>query len=219
MESSGSSAPFRVLHWGRTRYKDALSRQLLLVEQRKKQTIEDTLVLNEHDPVFTIGVRTGAVNHLVWSENTLAQAGIEVEKTNRGGDITYHGPGQIVGYPILDWSHRKDLHAYLRMLEECLIKTVAHFGLEADRREGKTGIWIEDRKLAAIGVAVKSWVTYHGFALNVHPNLSHFDGIIPCGITDGTVTSLQQELNRPMGSDEVEPVLIESFRNTFYPDC
>ncbi|MCC5833605.1 MAG: lipoyl(octanoyl) transferase LipB [Opitutales bacterium] len=184
----------KTIDWGRTRYREALERQKVRVTQRKADMVPDTLIFTEHHPVYTVGVRPGAQSHLVWNPEQLNAAGIEVVETNRGGDITYHGPGQIVGYPILSWQEQRDLHLYLRKLEDVLIQSVAQFGLKADRREGKTGIWIENRKLAAIGVAVKSWITYHGFALNVCPDLSHFTGIVPCGITDGTVTSLKQEL-------------------------
>lgn len=183
--------------WGRTAYREAWDRQMEVVDKRRSGECPDTLIFTEHEPVFTIGARPGAEQHLVWTEQMLRQQGIEVVKTNRGGDITYHGPGQIVGYPIISLQEKRDLHAYLRDLEEVLIRTVAHFGITADRREGKTGIWIGERKIAAIGVAVKTWVTYHGFALNVNPELSHFAGIVPCGITDGTVTSLEQECENP----------------------
>ena len=205
----------QTVDWGRTAYKDAWDQQLELVEQRRADACPDTLILTEHNPVFTIGARPGADQHLVWTEQILAQQGIEVVKTNRGGDITYHGPGQIVGYPIMDLREKKDLHAYLRDLEEVLIRTVAHFGIEAGRREGKTGIWIEERKIAAIGVAVKTWVTYHGFALNVDPDLSHFSGIVPCGITDGTVTSLAQECETPPLMGQVKARLVKEFWSLF----
>lgn len=201
--------------WGRTAYQAAWDRQLELVGKRRKGCIQDTLVLTEHDPVFTIGVRPGAADHLVWGESVRAGEGIDVVKTNRGGDITYHGPGQIVGYPILNLTERRDLHGYLRDLEEVLIRTVAHFGVTAQRRDGKTGIWIENRKIAAIGVAVKSWITYHGFALNVNPDLRHFTGIVPCGITDGTVTSLEVEAARPPLMGAVKSRLVLEFWRLF----
>lgn len=201
--------------WGRTAYRDAWERQLRLVDELKAGTAPDTLVLTEHEPVYTIGARQGAEAHILWTEELLQGHGIEVVKTNRGGDITYHGPGQIVGYPILNLRQKRDLHAYLRNLEEVLIRTVAHFGLTARRREGKTGIWIEDRKIAAIGVAVKSWVTYHGFALNVDPDLNHFSGIIPCGITDGSVTSLERECSPAPLPGQVKSRLILEFWTLF----
>jgi lipoyl(octanoyl) transferase len=182
--------------WGLTPYAEALERQKALVESRIQGLVGDTLVFTEHEPVFTIGLRAGAEQHLVWDSEALARRGVSVSTTNRGGDITYHGPGQIVGYPVVDIAARKDLHAYLRFLEDVLIATVARHSLTATRRDGLTGIWIGSRKVAAIGVAVRRWVTYHGFALNVAPDLSHFSGIIPCGISaaEGTVTSLSQEL-------------------------
>lgn len=201
--------------WGRTPYREAWERQLRLVDELKAGTAPDTLVLTEHEPVYTIGARLGAESNLVWPEDILREKGIEVVKTNRGGDITYHGPGQIVGYPILNLRQERDLHVYLRNLEEVLIRTVAHFGLSAQRREGKTGIWIEDRKIAAIGVALKSWITYHGFALNVDPDLNHFSGIIPCGITDGSVTSLERECSPVPLPGQVKSRLILEFWKLF----
>jgi lipoyl(octanoyl) transferase len=186
--------PGVTVDWGRTRYRDAWQRQDELVAARLAGSAPDTLVFTEHDPVYTLGVRRGAELNLVWTPPQLATQGIEVVATNRGGDITYHGPGQIVGYPIVSLDARRDLHAYLRFLEQVLIDTVALHGLTATRREGKTGIWLGQRKIAAIGVAVKRWVAHHGFALNVSPKLEHFSGIVPCGITDGTVTSLAAEL-------------------------
>lgn len=201
------------VNWGRTRYEPAWRRQEEFVAQRIAGEIGDTLVFTEHEPVFTIGLRSGAEANVVWLPEQLAAQGVEVVKTNRGGDITYHGPGQIVAYPIVSLIERKDLHAYLRLLEQVMINTVGCFGLAASRREGKTGIWLGKRKVAAIGVAVRRWVTYHGFALNVNPNLAHFDGIVPCGIqaVDGTVTSLQAELGRELDLAEVRTVLEQEF--------
>ncbi|TAG28301.1 MAG: lipoyl(octanoyl) transferase LipB, partial [Verrucomicrobia bacterium] len=156
----------------------------------------DTLVLTEHEPVFTLGLRAGAEDNVIWDTSTLARERVAVHATNRGGDVTYHGPGQLVAYPIVRLDQRRDLHAYLRLLEDVLIATAACYGVRASRREGLTGIWIAERKLAAIGVSVRRWVTLHGIALNVAPNLRHFGGIVPCGIaaTKGTVTSLAAEL-------------------------
>lgn len=211
--TTGFFAAPRTVDWGRTAYGDAWRRQEELVAQRNAGTADDTLVFTEHEPVFTLGVRRGAEQNLLWNEAELARRGIAVVTTNRGGDITYHGPGQIVGYPIINLKPRKDLHAYLRFLEDVMIASVARFGLTAGRNPGKTGIWIEKRKIAAIGVAVKQWTTLHGFALNVNTDLTPFTGIIPCGITavDGTVTSLQLELGRPLDLAEVKNVLASEF--------
>lgn len=209
MPVSPSPTALELLDWGPTEYRDAFQRQGALVERRIQGEIGDTLVFTEHEPVFTLGLRSGADAHLVWDEGRLAREGVAVVKTNRGGDITYHGPGQIVGYPILSLASRKDLHAYLRFLEQVLINALGALGLAAARREGKTGIWLGQRKVAAIGVAVRRWVTYHGFALNVNPNLAHFGGIIPCGInaSDGTVTSLRAEVGREVDAAEVKRLL------------
>lgn len=213
MPSPDSATTIPVLDWGRTVYSDALARQVALVEQRIAGDVGDTLVFTEHEPVFTLGMRAGAEAHLLWDEDRLAREGLTAVKTNRGGDITYHGPGQIVGYPIVSLAARRDLHAYLRFLEEVLIRAVARFGLAASRREGRTGIWLGRRKVAAIGVAVRRWVTYHGFALNVDPDLGHFQGIVPCGIGagDGTVTSLRAELGHGPEPAAVRQALADEF--------
>ena len=208
-------AEIEIIDWGRTRYAEAFEHQKARVALRKADACADALIFTEHEPVYTMGLRRGADRHLIWDEATLAAQGIEVFQSNRGGDITYHGPGQIVGYPILSLRERKDLHAYLRDLEEVVIRTLACFGLAGARREGKTGIWLETRKICAIGVAVKSWITYHGFALNVNPDLNHFRGIVPCGITDGTVTSLADELGSPVETAEVKSALALEFREVF----
>lgn len=214
MESE-HSAPLKIIDWGRTEYGWAFDQQKALVDQRKNGSITDTLVFTEHEPVYTMGMRKGAEQHLIWQEAQLAEQGIAVHKSNRGGDITYHGPGQLVGYPIVSLQNRKDLHAYLRDLEAVVIQTLAHCGLQSARREGKTGIWLDSRKICAIGVAVRSWITYHGFALNIAPNLNHFNGIVPCGITDGTVTSMEAELGHPIDADTVKSRLAVEFQNIF----
>jgi lipoyl(octanoyl) transferase len=205
--------PAATLDWGRTRYKDALVRQTTSVARRISGEAGDTLIFTEHEPVFTIGSRANSDQHLVWNDERLNTEGIEVARTNRGGDITYHGPGQIIGYPIISLDTRRDLHAYLRFLEQVLINSLNSLGLTATRREGLTGIWLGSRKVAAIGVAVRRWITYHGFALNVNANLEHFQGIVPCGIdsADGTVTTLQAELGRELDLDNVRAILARDF--------
>ncbi|MDB6114956.1 MAG: Octanoyltransferase [Lacunisphaera sp.] len=209
--SPASPTTAHTIDWGRTGYEAAWRQQEELVVRRNAGEIGDTLVFTEHEPVFTLGVRRGAEQHLIWDAAELARRGVTVVTTNRGGDITYHGPGQIVGYPIVSLAPRKDLHAYLRFIEQVLINTVGTFGLAADRREGKTGIWLGPRKIAAIGIAVKKWTTFHGFALNVSADLTPFTGIVPCGITDGTVTSMQLELGRELEPAEVKRVLAAEF--------
>lgn len=215
MNISITKPSIEVTDWGHTHYKEALEKQQSLVDQRLSGAISDTLVFTEHEPVYTIGRRTNANRHLLWDPPKLDAEGIKVIHTNRGGDITYHGPGQIVGYAIISLNNQRDLHAYLRNLEEVVIRTLATFGLDASRRTGKTGIWLETRKICAIGVAVRTWVTYHGFALNINPNLNHFSGIIPCGITEGSVTSLQKELGTTVDSEIVKKRLAVEFKTIF----
>lgn len=203
--------------WGRTRYGDALERQLRTLEERRRGERGDTLALTEHDPVYTLGKRRGAERHLVASADFLERHGIEVVETNRGGDITYHGPGQITGYLFVDLSASRDLHRLLREVEDLLIEVVASRGLRAGRREGLTGVWIGARKVAAIGMAARHWVSFHGFALNVSTDLRHFQGIVPCGITDGSVTSLENETGREEDMREIRNALASGFRRRFTP--
>jgi len=207
-----ASAP-TFLDWGRTRHADATARQLTLVEARIAGNTGDTLVFTEHEPVYTLGLRAGAAAHLLWDDAERARRGISLEQTGRGGDITYHGPGQIVGYPIVSLARSRDLHAYLRFLEQVVIDALAELGLAGTRRDGLTGIWIGPRKIAAIGVAARRWVTYHGFALNLDPDLTPFSGIVPCGIpsAQGTVTSVAAELGRAPEAAKVKGLLAAAF--------
>lgn len=209
--------PFSIEDWGDTSYDDAFEKQKRYVRECVDGQRSDTLVFTEHLPVYTMGVRKGAESHLIWDETTLLEKGISLHKTNRGGDITYHGPGQLTAYPIFNLEKLRDLHAYLRLMEDALIAIVGHFGLNAHRRDGKTGIWLEKRKIAAIGVAVKSWVSYHGFALNVNNDLSPFTGIVPCGIVDGTVTSLKKELKEEINMDGLKTVVADTLQHVFEP--
>lgn len=201
------------IDWGRTRHADATARQLALVDDRLLGKAGDSLVFTEHEPVYTLGLRAGAAAHLLWDDAERARRGIGLEQTGRGGDITYHGPGQIVGYPIVSLAQSRDLHAYLRFLEQVVIDALAELGLAGSRREGLTGIWIGPRKIAAIGVAARRWVTYHGFALNLDPDLTPFSGIVPCGIpsAQGTVTSVAAELGRAPEAAKVKGLLADAF--------
>ena len=177
---------------GTVAYPDALRIQRALVEDRRAGSVGDLLLLLEHPPVLTVGVRgDGGRSHILVAPETLAARGIEVHETGRGGDVTYHGPGQIVGYPIVDLKpDRQDVHRYVRDLEEVLIRVAADFGIQATRVKGLTGVWVGHEKLAAIGVRVSRWITSHGFALNVTPDLEDFNLIVPCGIEGKGVTSL-----------------------------
>lgn len=201
---------------GTVRYADALELQADLVRRRRAGEIPDTLLLLEHPHVITLGSGSHDENVLV-DEAERARRGIELFPTGRGGDVTYHGPGQLVGYPILDLKpDRQDLHRYLRDLEEVLIAVLGSYGLVAGRKEGLTGAWVGDRKLAAIGVRVSSgWITSHGFALNVTTDLSFFGTIVPCGIRDHGVGSISGELGRPVAMREVEDEVIRQMARLF----
>ena len=206
---------------GRVDYADALELQKTLVEQRKQGLIPDQLLLLEHPHVITLGVRTrNSRSHVLATPETLAAEGVAVFETGRGGDVTYHGPGQLVGYPIFDLKpDRCDVHRYVRDLEEALIRAVGEFGVCAGRVKGLTGIWVGDQgheaKLAAIGIRISRWVTSHGFALNVSTDLSRFGLIVPCGIADRSVTSLEQLLGRAVPMAEVEDAVVRAFQTVF----
>ena len=198
-------------------YADGLELQTQLVEQRKRGEISDQLLLLEHPPVITLGVKTrNDRSHVVATDETLTAEGVEVFETGRGGDVTYHGPGQLVGYPILDLKpDRCDVHRYVRDLEEVMIQAAASFGVTARRIDGLTGVWVGEEKLAAIGVRIARWITSHGFAFNVNTTLQHFDFIVPCGISDKGVTSLEKLLGRKVPMAEVEDAIQNSFKNVF----
>lgn len=184
----------RAVWLGRLGYAEALSLQEKLVIERQRGDIPDTLLLLEHPPVVTLGRSAGA-GHVLMSPDELSNRGIELFEVGRGGDATYHGPGQVVGYPVVGLvGGRRDARAYLRSLEEVLIRTAGEFGVKAEREEGLTGAWVNGRKIGAIGVRISTgWITSHGFALNVSCDLQGFDAIVPCGIRDRQVTSLLEE--------------------------
>jgi len=195
--------PLDVRRLGRLRYADGLDLQAKLVEERKADRIPDTLLLLEHDPVFTLG-RNARRENVLWPEEALRERGFDVFEAGRGGDVTYHGPGQVVGYPIFDLSpDRRDVHRYVRDLEEVMVRACADYGVAASRVAGLTGTWVGDEKIGAIGVRISRWVTSHGFALNVATDLSPFDLIVPCGIEGRGVTSLERLLGRSVPLAEV----------------
>jgi lipoyl(octanoyl) transferase len=200
---------------GRVPYGEGLELQRRLVADRQAGRIPDQLLLLEHDPVFTLG-RNARRENVLLAEPALKERGIELHETGRGGDVTYHGPGQLVGYPILDLGpDRRDVHRYVRDLEEVLIRTLADCGVLAGRIAGLTGAWVGDEKIGAIGVRIARWVTSHGFALNVSNDLSPFALIVPCGIRDRGVTSLERLLGRPVPLDEVMDRLVRHFAAVF----
>lgn len=203
---------------GLTPYQEALALQRRLAELRVEGRVGDLLLLLEHPPVITLG-RGGQRAHLLAPESSLAAIGIAFFNVERGGDITYHGPGQLVGYPILDLTERgRDIYAYLRQLEAVVIETLRTIGISAGRWIGRTGVWVRGRKIASIGIHVSRWVTRHGFALNVNLDLAPFELIVPCGIRGAEPTSIDVELSRPVAIREVIPVLIERFEAGFGVD-
>lgn len=204
-----------LINLGEVDYDDALEMQHELEQQRKQDAIPDTLVLLSHPPVYTMGRGTDESN-LLLSRDDLAKRGIKLREIRRGGDITYHGPGQLVGYPIFNLrQHKKDAHWYLRTLERVLIETLKCYELECYTVEGMTGVWCDGGKIAAIGVGISRWVTTHGFAMNVNTDLGYFGGIIPCGIQNKPVTSIQAQLRRTIDEDEVRRVVTKQFEQLF----
>jgi lipoyl(octanoyl) transferase len=208
---------------GRVDYDEALELQRELVDERRSGRIGDTLLLLEHPAVITLGARArGARTNIVASCKELASAGVIVRESGRGGDVTYHGPGQLVGYPIFDLRpHRCDVHRYVRDLEGTVIAALFDLGIRAGRMEGRTGVWTGpaggEEKIAAIGVRISRWITSHGFALNVNVsvNLEHFNLIVPCGIADRGVTSMEALLQRPVPMGDVEDAVVRGFEMIF----
>ena len=201
---------------GRRKYDEVWEKQKELVDQRRFEAVPDTLILVEHDPVYTLGKNSNE-DHLLQSRDKH----VPVYQIERGGDVTFHGPGQLVGYPILDLHHhRLSVSWYMRTLEKILIQTLGQFGIESQRREGLTGVWVKEEKIAALGVRLSRWISMHGFALNVNTDLKFFDGIIPCGIFEYDVTSMSQILGKEVSLVEVEETLITVFRLLFsFQEC
>jgi lipoate-protein ligase B len=194
---------------GLIEYSHALPLQEELVRQRCQEEGKDTLLLLEHPPVFTLG-RGGDERHV------LNPRQVPVYRVGRGGDVTFHGPGQLVGYPIIELTrHGRDVHAYLRALEEVLIATLSVWNLPAQRREGLTGVWVGEEKIASIGIGVRRWITYHGFALNVDPDLSYFSAIVPCGLSGVRMTSMSKLLGHSVTLPHVKITVAERFAHHF----
>jgi lipoyl(octanoyl) transferase len=207
---------FVVRELGIIEYSEALELQDHLVRERREGTISDTILLLEHPHVITLGSSSDHA-HVLLNKSELAERGIKLFEVGRGGDVTYHGPGQLVVYPIMDLKpDRKDLHQYLRDLESVLIQVACSFGIRANRDPSGTGVFTELGKLGAIGVRVSSgWITSHGIALNVSTKLDFFETIVPCGIRDRGVSSLEQELQAPVCMAEVKKCMVESFNQVF----
>ncbi len=215
MTGGESARELSVRRLGRVRYADGLALQERLVSERKAGAIPDTLLLLEHDPVFTLG-RNARADNVLFSSEILKARGFDLFEAGRGGDVTYHGPGQLVAYPILDLApDRRDVHRYVRDLEEVMIRLCADYGLAAARAAGRTGCWLGDEKIGAIGVRVSRWVTSHGLSFNVGVDLSPFGLIVPCGIRDKGVTSLERRLGRRVPMTEVMDRLTRRFAEVF----
>ncbi len=211
-----SDSQLWVVRLGTMSYAEALEMQRAAARARIAGEIpEDLLLLVEHPPVVTLG-RSAKDAHLLASPALLAARGIELFEVERGGDVTFHGPGQLVGYPIVDLKrHKRDLHWYLRRVEEALIAGLAGYGIAGERNEGYTGVWTGGRKIASIGVHARDWVTWHGFALNVSTDLAFFDLIVPCGISGVTMTSIERETGSPAPMEGVERAVAGAFGRVF----
>ena len=216
--ASGTSVrELAVRRLGTMPYAEGLELQRQLVEDRRAGHIPDTLLLLEHPHVITLGVKLAeSRSHVVASPETLSARGVELFETGRGGDVTYHGPGQLVAYPILDLRpDRQDVHKYVRDLEEVMIRVCADYGVEARRVAGASGAWVRDRKVGAVGIRISRWITSHGIALNVATDLDYFTLIVPCGIADKGVTSLARELGRPVAMSGVEDRFVAHTADVF----
>jgi lipoyl(octanoyl) transferase len=211
------SRPLEIRRLGRIEYPEALALQRALVEERRADRVPDLLLIVEHPDVITLGVKgDGGRSHITVSPAALEEMGVDVFEAGRGGDVTYHGPGQIVAYPLLDLRpDRCDVHRYVRDIEEVMIRVCAGYGVTAGRIQGLTGAWVGDRKVGAIGVRISRWITSHGLALNVSTDLSRFELIVPCGLADRGVTSLEHEAGRPLDKHEVEERLVAEFAAVF----
>lgn len=207
--------PLWIVDLGTADYEECVRLQHELLERRLKGEIEDTLLLLEHTPVITIG-SSGGDNCLLVPESMLIQAGVKLVHTDRGGNITYHGPGQLVGYPIFDLrNHGKDAHALLRNLEQVVIDSLADYGIDGERVSGLTGVWVGDDKICSIGLAVRRWISYHGFAVNVDPNFEHWSLIHPCGLVDRQVTSMSRILGVPVDMNDVKSTVASKSAQVF----
>ena len=196
---------------GFKKYKSVLSLQKKLQKQRIAGNAQDTLILVEHEPVYTLG-KNANKHHLLQSRDK----SVEVHNIDRGGDVTFHGPGQLVGYPILDLrNYKKSVSWYMRTLEELIIRLLKEFDIKGSRKKGLTGVWVENKKIAAQGVRISRWVTMHGFSINVCPQLSYYDGIIPCGIFDYDVTSMEKCLNKKLSVKKIKNSVSEIFLELF----
>ena len=220
LESAVSSPRLcRVMRLGLIDYGAAYSIQKEVVAKRLRQKVPDTLILLEHEPVLTIG-RGGKLHNVLISEEKRLKEDISLYEIDRGGDVTYHGPGQLVGYPILDLNgHGRDIHRFIRLLEEVIIRTLVEYAVEAYRVGGLTGVWVGQKKVASIGVGVRRWVSFHGFSLNVAPDMRYFAFINPCGLESGEMTSMEELLGHKLRVGDVEEKVVRNFSEVFQVSC
>ena len=214
INSNLANTQIEIQDLGKLLYKKTWNYQKELLKKRSKNEINDTLILVEHEPVFTLG-KNADENHILqnYPDN------IKTYQIERGGDVTYHGPGQLVGYPILDLrNYKKSISWYMRSLEQVIIDTLFDYNITANRKNGLTGVWYNNEKIAALGVRVSRWITMHGFSLNVNPNLNHYKNIIPCGIFEHGVTSMSNILNENIDYENVKKTIIKKFFNQFKID-
>ena len=212
LNANTATGEMLVCSTGELPYGDSWSLQQALREARESQAIPDLLLLVEHPPTYTLG-RSSSPDHLLIDRSTLqSEHGIEVFEVERGGSATYHGPGQLVGYPIIDLKRRgRDVHRFIRLLEQVIISALAEFDLAAEASKGLTGVWIGDRKIASIGIHVRHWISMHGFALNVSPDLAHFQWIQPCGLDNKVITSMSDQLSYEPDLSEVAAAVTRQF--------
>ncbi len=215
MEKQSTSKTLAYSDLGLVDYQEAWDLQHTLFEKRRVNKIDDTLLLLEHPHTYTFG-KSADKSNLLFTQTELEQKSISLYDVDRGGDITYHGPGQIVGYAIIDLKNwEQDTHKYLRALEEVIIQTLAEFGVVSVRNENRSGVWVGDNKICAIGIKVSRWISMHGFALNINTNMEMFNGIVPCGIDDKGVTSLKNELNKKVNISIVKNEIVKKFSKIF----
>ncbi len=218
MEKQFTSRILTYSNLGLIDYQKAWDLQHTLFEKRRANSIDDTLLLLEHPHTYTFG-KSSDKSNLLLDDSELKRRNISLYDIDRGGDITYHGPGQLVGYAILDLKNwEQDTHKYLRALEEVIIQTISEFGIEGKRDEEHTGVWVNDKKICAIGIKVSRWISMHGFALNINTDMDLFNGIVPCGIEEKGVTSLSEELNKKCNIDIIKSSLVKKFSEIFNYD-